>query len=214
MASRLQHIYCSLALSALCLIIAITIIIVNGVVVSNFQKYFVNNILRRPAVDSADSYQSLHLIPANLDKTPTGFIFTCAALAIFVAILGLGRVAASSSVYRSEVSHDCCNSKDRAFPNEAQNKVRRRWNLFARAGSGISVLIIFAGLLFVFVEEYTSSKFHYTDAASPGQHFTRESWTCQMRKQYTSPEYGYFHWTCNDAVGIESLLRPRLAIGD
>jgi hypothetical protein len=101
-------------------------------------------------------------------------------------------------------------SKELCISNGRQNKVKRRWNLFARAGSAISVLVIFTGLVFVFEEERTSSQFRYTDAGSSDQHFTRESWACQMRQQYTNPEYGYFHWTCNDAVGVESLLWPRV----
>lgn len=54
-------------------------------------------------------------------------------------------------------------------------------------------------LLYAFVEEYTSSKFHYTNYDSAGQHFTRESWACQMRFLY--PDYDFWWPACSNAVG-------------
>ena len=60
--------------------------------------------------------------------------------------------------------------------------------------------VTLALLIYVFVVEGQSNRWQYTDIGSVPNQFTRESWACQMREQYTSKKYQWFESACEHAV--------------
>ena len=147
------------------------------------------------------NFTELNCVPDNITKSPARLILACAALVVVSGGVGLFHALAIFSVGIDERGN-VVGQANRVLSDTEKWRLRF-WTRATCFMSAISALTILGGCVFVFVKESRSSVFHGTGYRSPGQHFTHESWVCQLSQTYAGTVWvddGLLK-TCRKAVG-------------
>ena len=127
----------------------------------------------------------IFFIPAHFRSQVIDFIIGAGALAIVTSIACLAYLQ-----HRMQF----------AYIYGDDNARLKKWRLTSCLISTVSACVTLAVLVYAFVEEYTSSLWHYSNFESSHGHFTPESWICQMQHQYTYNRDPWWSSACNEMV--------------
>ncbi|KAK5173653.1 uncharacterized protein LTR77_002334 [Saxophila tyrrhenica] len=155
--------------------------------------------------------------PFHLNTMVEKLNVACASIALVCALLCLYRSIQAAKTRANRNTADCKTLAhpglvvlDRAVQMTKQERKERHvrwWTLCCATVTGICAVYALTCIIYTFTKLYGSSTWHYTDELSSSQHFTRESWACQMAVQYPDGVVDWAHM-CRDGRTGRWLLVP------